>query len=98
MYLSLSHLTYVVHMLFISTQPRRHAEVWVDTSAFSKVALGCLARCMQRLNGQKSFYVGVVVGTKRAMRPYKLGKKSVDANLQVYIHIHIYVCVCVCVW
>jgi len=29
-------------MVCISTQPRRHAEVWVDTSAFSKVALGYL--------------------------------------------------------
>lgn len=65
------------------TMPRKHAEVWVDTQVMGKVAIGCLVRAMQRLNGVKSFYVGLIVATKRAMRPYKLGKKEVDVNLQL---------------
>jgi hypothetical protein len=46
----------------------------------SKVAVGSLARCAQRLNGVKSFFVGVVVSTKRAPRPYRLGKKQVNTE------------------
>jgi len=49
----------------------------VDTPVLSKVAVGSLARVAQRLNNVKSFYVGIVVSTKRALRPYRLGKKQV---------------------
>lgn len=63
--------------------PRRHAEVWIETRAFNRVAVDSLVRCVQRLNGQKSFYVGLVIATKRAPRPYRLGKKLVEMSLQL---------------
>ena len=65
------------------SMPRRFAEVWLGTKQFGTAMIGCLARCMQRINGKRSFFVGLVVGVKRVNRPYKVGKQTTDLALQL---------------
>ena len=72
--------------------PRKHLEVWYDSNRFARVVDGILTRVSSILNGKRSFYVGKVVGVKRASRPYRLGKKDgkdriAEYTLQVQTHL-----------
>ena len=63
--------------------PRRHVEVWFDTSSFQRVALGTLVRCSQLINNSRTFYVAYVMGTKHTNRFYRVKDKSTDIALVV---------------
>ena len=65
---------------------RKHIEVWHETDQFVKVVTNTLVRSGLTVNGKRTFFVGKVVGLKRASQPYKLGKKVVDIALQVRTH------------
>jgi len=65
------------------TLPRKHVEVWLDTSGFKRIVMGTMVRCVQKINNVRTFFVGYVADIKRTQRPYKLGKKFVDVALQV---------------
>ena len=64
----------------------------VRLNRFARVVDGILTRSVSILNGKRSFYVGKVVGVKRASRPYRLGKKDgkdriAEYTLQVQTHV-----------
>jgi len=63
--------------------PRKHVEVWLETSNFKRIMLSTLLRCVQKINGNRTFFVAQVVGVKSVPRPYKIGKRMVDVALQV---------------